>query len=92
MTKQNLCDNDTYNGWSNWATWNVNLWLGNSERYYFARIDVEKSIEQWTAETAESFVRTLLPKGTADMIMHSTRLDGLDDVNYEELAEVWNAQ
>lgn len=24
----------TYNGWANWDTWNMNLWLTNSEYIY----------------------------------------------------------
>ena len=26
--------NTSYNGWKNWATWNVALWLGNDESLY----------------------------------------------------------
>ena len=26
--------NTTFNGWKNWATWNVALWLGNDEELY----------------------------------------------------------
>ena len=27
-------ETQTYNGWTNYATWNVNLWLSNSEGMY----------------------------------------------------------
>mgnify|MGYP003112307494 CR=1 FL=1 len=26
--------NQEYNGWKNWATWNFNLWINNSEHLY----------------------------------------------------------
>ena len=32
-----------YNGWKNWATWNVALWLGNDEGIYHAAVDLAKA-------------------------------------------------
>lgn len=70
------------NGWTNWSTWNVALWLDNDEplyrqkRAFFARRTPD-------ADNVEAFVREAFPTGTPDM-------DGkndLDDVNWDELAE-----
>ena len=82
----------TYNGWTNYATWNTALWVDNEEYTYFTRIDEQKRIVEWTAALVESFVRDVFPDGTPDMqvgLLSSVR-DGLDHVNYDEIAEAWN--
>jgi hypothetical protein len=29
-----MAEDTTFNGWKNWTTWNVALWLGNDESLY----------------------------------------------------------
>lgn len=82
----------TYNGWTNWATWNVALWVDNQEEYYFARVETAEMVKKWTAESVESFVRMIFPEGTPDMADGVMMVDGLDAVNYEELTEHWNEE
>jgi hypothetical protein len=58
-----------YQGWKNWETWNVALWLGNDEPLYRACIRDARFVEQGEeidALQAEHIVRALLPNGTPD--------------------------
>ena len=82
----------TYNGWTNWATWNVALWVDNKEEYYFARVETAEMVKKWTAEAVEDFVRAIFPEGTPDMADGVMMVDGLDAVNYEEITEHWNEE
>ena len=86
----------TYNGWTNWATWNVALWVDNQHEYYFARVETAEMVKKWTAEAVEDFVRTIFPEGTPDMmngVINGVMMrDGLDVVNYEEIATHWNEE
>lgn len=71
-----------YNGWTNYETWNVNLWTMNDEGPY--RLVCEGS--PWTPETARELVSEIWPDGTPDM-------DGPNDydkVNWTEIAYAWN--
>ena len=82
----------TYNGWTNYATWNTALWVDNEEYTYFTRIDEQKRIVEWTAALVESFVREVFPDGTPDMQDGVMMRDGLNAVNYEEIATHWNEE
>jgi hypothetical protein len=53
----------TYNGWKNYPTWNVALWLGNDEGIYNATREIvaeitsedESTSEYWTLEESHRF-------------------------------------
>ncbi len=49
---------EKYQGWTNWATWNVALWLGNTENVYRDYRDRLAHHGPFTAKTAEAFVRS----------------------------------
>jgi hypothetical protein len=69
----------SYNGWSNWETWNVNLWAMNEEPAYRAVC----AGRPYTADSAETLARELFPDGTPDGA-------DLGEVNWDEIARGWN--
>ena len=59
----------TYNGWKNWETWNVALWLGNDEGLYRAAVEDTRRAnhgDKIDAEMADEIVSGLMPDGTPD--------------------------
>jgi hypothetical protein len=38
-------DNKEYNGWHNWATWNVALWFNNDELLYRFKLNAKSKKE-----------------------------------------------
>ena len=72
-----------YNGWSNYETWNVILWLNNDEGTYreLARLQRRADDKEELAESIEAFCRELWPGGkTPDSA-------SLDVADFEEIAE-----
>ena len=70
----------SYNGWSNWATWNMALWVDNEEPLYRARMEA-KPVD---AEACKQFCQEHFPIGTPDM-----KVADLEDIDWEEIAEHW---
>ncbi len=75
---------EKYHGWTNYATWNVDLWVTNVESTYNAM----RELRPYDAAKAEQIARELFPEGTPDMDSPKD----MDKVNWEEIAEAWNAE
>jgi hypothetical protein len=76
-------NDETCNGWTNRATWLVNLWLNNDEGLYTEALDTLKRARE-PRKAIEEMTREILPaEGLAgDLIGFA-----LSGVNWEEIAQ-----
>ena len=90
---------EEFNGWRNWSTWNMNLWLTNDEPTYriierqaiFYRDTFKEELDtNGTALSPEAipffaqWLKTKFGFPTPDM-----KGDDLIEVNWEDIAEAW---
>lgn len=64
----NTKDETGYNGWANYETWNVALWIGNDEGLYHLARDFRNRSNpypQFAATMREDFEATETPDGVA---------------------------
>ena len=84
-----------YNGWTNYETWNYNLWLDNDEKSYFKIQSLAKSVIETEQEKDQVFKMSELLKMEcmnnepnleascySDMLNASIR-----EINFYEIAE-----
>lgn len=74
----------SYNGWKNWATWNIALWIDKEEPSYRARMRAEPR----TADEAEAFAKSIFPNGTPDF---DNKAADYENVDWEEVADHWKS-
>lgn len=76
----------TYEGWTNWETWNVALHFDNDFALYCSKLEFLHNTDEVTAEAVKAFVTKVLPRGTKDMGGPSHQMRR---VSWQELAESW---
>ena len=76
---------DTYNGWTNYATWRVNLEMidGLDPREMWPQITDPYDLGQCLKDWAEEMICESAPEGLA----RDYALSFLSDVNWQEIAE-----
>jgi hypothetical protein len=81
-------EDKTYNGWTNRATWLVNLWVGNNLAEY-AKDDLDQNM---TAQDAEQYLKDDHWLEDVDEWGFSSDLImlALSEVNWEEIADAAN--
>ena len=76
----------TYNGWKNYETWNVTLWIGNDESMYRQVLGlVHSKVTQWS--DVASVLTTLFGNKTPDGVAWNDPTIDADRMN-EYLAEM----
>lgn len=75
-----------YNGWANYATWNVSLWVTSDEGAY-NRLLFWKKGKHLDAASARDFVEDMWPNGTPDFAGEPERYDRVD---WTEIADAFN--
>ena len=80
---------NTYNGWENYETWCVNLWLENEESTYRAIGEMVNDVDtiDELAESIQNFVEELTPDTSgmfSDLLNHA-----LGSVAWDDIAKSW---
>jgi hypothetical protein len=71
---------ETFNGWANWETWNVALWLQNDEFIYrHAKANQNLGYKDWARRYRDETGEFETPDG-AQWLSSEVDIDSLDDL------------
>lgn len=79
----------SYNGWTNYPTWNISLWMNNDEGNYNALQEMVANADspEDLAETLKGFILDNNPLGDSASTFSDILTLGLGHVNWEEIAQ-----
>ena len=77
-----------YNGYKNWETWNVVLWVFNDEANYRDYLQYKSGMGTFSALEAKQYLNNLFINGTPDMDNPSE----LNAVDWQEVADALNEE
>ena len=87
---------EKYQGWTNWETWNVNLWLTNDQSVYELTKELlgyEYEYEFKRAEALRDWIYDLVHGHKEEVIEQYINDDiSLHRVNYEEIIEAFKEE
>lgn len=77
--------NETYNGWTNYATWRVNLEI-------FDGMDIDdmgwRGMDRWAlGETFEQYAKEVIEQTAPEGLARDYAMAFIDDVNWYEIAD-----
>ena len=82
-----------YNGWTNYATWNINLWVDNEERDYRLKVEYLQQLgHKVTDIDVRRFVKDYMDNTTPDLKDSTVEGARFQDINWEEIASFWEEE
>lgn len=83
----------SYNGWTNYETWNVALWIDNEPGLYDDLCEVARGADDASdlARELKAYVEGMAPDLGASMFSDLLNA-ALSEVNWYEIAEKWYAE
>lgn len=81
-----------YNGWTNYETWNVNLWIDNEEPLYREKRRWLRANKKVTASDVQLFFMLNMNGTTPDLDELRRTGETVDPIDFNEIAENWEIE